>query len=140
MRYPTRVELFRQGEPPESVFLLEQGLIKLMRVESGGTEIIVGMRSAGWFLGAASVILDRPYLVSAVTVTDAQVSRIGADAFRERLRSDPKAGACGSVLDVIHEPRLNHRVELDNGVMAEECAALLKSFFQTKRKKVPGTD
>jgi tRNA(adenine34) deaminase len=54
--------------------------------------------------------------------------------------TDPKAGACGSVLDVIHEPRLNHRVELSNGVMAEECGALLKSFFQAKRKKVPGAD
>jgi len=51
--------------------------------------------------------------------------------------TDPKAGACGSVLDVIHEPRLNHRVELTNGVMAEECGALLKPFFQAKRKKVP---
>jgi tRNA(adenine34) deaminase len=54
--------------------------------------------------------------------------------------TDPKAGACGSVLDVIHEPRLNHRVELSNGVMAEECGALLKSFFQAKRKKVPGVE
>jgi CRP/FNR family transcriptional regulator len=90
VRYPARVELFRQGEPPESVFLLEQGLIKLMRVEAGGNEIIVGLRSAGWFLGAASVILERPYLVSAVTVTDARVSRIAADTFRDRLRADPK--------------------------------------------------
>ena len=49
--------------------------------------------------------------------------------------TDPKAGACGSVLDVIHEPRLNHRVELGNGVLAEECSALLKAFFQAKRKK-----
>ena len=54
--------------------------------------------------------------------------------------TDPKAGACGSVLDVIHEPRLNHRVELSNGVMAEECGALLKSFFQAKRKKVPDAE
>jgi tRNA(adenine34) deaminase len=49
--------------------------------------------------------------------------------------TDPKAGACGSVLDVIHEPRLNHRVELDNGVLAERCGALLKAFFQTKRRR-----
>jgi tRNA(adenine34) deaminase len=49
--------------------------------------------------------------------------------------TDPKAGACGSVLDVIHEPRLNHRVELADGVLAEECGALLKTFFQAKRKK-----
>jgi tRNA(adenine34) deaminase len=48
---------------------------------------------------------------------------------------DPKAGACGSVLDVIHEPRLNHRVDVRPGVLAEECGALLRSFFQKKRRQ-----
>jgi len=51
---------------------------------------------------------------------------------------DPKAGACGSVLDVIHEPRLNHRVEVASGVLAEECGGVLKRFFQRKRRKVDG--
>ena len=49
--------------------------------------------------------------------------------------SDPKAGACGSVLDVIHEPRLNHRVEIEAGLMAEECGELLKEFFQRMRRE-----
>jgi len=43
---------------------------------------------------------------------------------------DPKAGACGSVMDVIREPRLNHRVEEVRGVLAEECGRILKEFFQ----------
>ena len=47
---------------------------------------------------------------------------------------DPKAGACGSVLDVIHEPRLNHRVQITSGVLAGECGALLTAFFQRKRR------
>jgi len=88
--YPARVELFRQGDAPQSVFLLEQGLIKLMRVENDGHGIIVGLRAAGWFVGAASVILARPCLVSAVTVTPARVARMGADAFRAALRDDPE--------------------------------------------------
>jgi tRNA(adenine34) deaminase len=46
---------------------------------------------------------------------------------------DPKAGACGSVLDVIREPRLNHRVEVESGFMAEECGELLREFFRRKR-------
>ncbi len=49
--------------------------------------------------------------------------------------NDPKAGACGSVLDVIHERRLNHRVEVTVGVMADECAMLLKEFFLRKRRE-----
>ena len=50
--------------------------------------------------------------------------------------ADPKAGACGSVLDVIHEPRLNHRAELRGGVLEEECGELLRSFFQKKRLRL----
>lgn len=49
---------------------------------------------------------------------------------------DPKAGACGSVLDVIREPRLNHRVILEHGVMAEACSSILKEFFQRKRREI----
>jgi len=48
---------------------------------------------------------------------------------------DPKAGACGSVLDVIHEPRLNHHVPVTAGVQAAECGAILREFFQRKRRK-----
>ena len=47
---------------------------------------------------------------------------------------DPKAGACGSVLDVIRHPRLNHRVDVASGVMAEESAAMLRLFFQQRRR------
>ena len=49
--------------------------------------------------------------------------------------ADPKAGACGSVLDVAREPRLNHRVEVAAGVRAEECGALLRAFFARKRRE-----
>jgi tRNA(adenine34) deaminase len=47
--------------------------------------------------------------------------------------TDPKAGAAGSVLDVLAEPRLNHRPEVIGGVRAEECSALLREFFAARR-------
>jgi tRNA(adenine34) deaminase len=47
--------------------------------------------------------------------------------------TDPKAGAAGSVLDVLAEPRLNHRPAVQGGVLAEECAGLLRSFFAARR-------
>ena len=46
---------------------------------------------------------------------------------------DPKAGAAGSVLDVLGEPRLNHRPEVAGGLLAEECAELLRAFFRGRR-------
>ena len=48
---------------------------------------------------------------------------------------DPKAGACGSVYDVVRDRRLNHCVELETGMMAEEASTLLKSFFSELRAK-----
>src|SRR5436190_21987231 len=50
--------------------------------------------------------------------------------------ADPKAGGCGSVLDVVGEPRLNHRVEITRGVLAGECGSLLKEVFARKRRQV----
>ena len=47
---------------------------------------------------------------------------------------DPKAGACGSLAMVPQDLRLNHRVEVIPGVLAEECGALLEAFFQSKRQ------
>ncbi|MCW2953228.1 MAG: CMP/dCMP deaminase zinc-binding protein [Conexibacter sp.] len=46
---------------------------------------------------------------------------------------DPKAGAAGSVLDVLAEPRLNHRPEVAGGLLAEECADQLRAFFAGRR-------
>jgi tRNA(adenine34) deaminase len=47
--------------------------------------------------------------------------------------ADPKAGAAGSVLDILGEPRLNHRPELAAGLLADDCAALLVDFFRSRR-------
>lgn len=48
---------------------------------------------------------------------------------------DPKAGAVGSLYDLAREPRLNHRVEVVDGVMASECGALLTGFFRAARAR-----
>lgn len=48
--------------------------------------------------------------------------------------ADPKAGAAGSVLDVLAEPRLNHRPTVTRGILAPECAALLTEFFAARRR------
>jgi tRNA(adenine34) deaminase len=46
---------------------------------------------------------------------------------------DPKAGAAGSVLNVLGDPRLNHRPQVQSGLLAEDCADLLRAFFATRR-------
>ncbi|HEY2181794.1 MAG TPA: tRNA adenosine(34) deaminase TadA [Solirubrobacteraceae bacterium] len=78
-------------------------------------------------LDAAIYVTLEPCAMCAGAIVLARTPRVvfGAD--------DPKAGACGSVLDVLSEPRLNHRPEVVGGVLAQECAALLRAFFSTRR-------
>jgi len=47
--------------------------------------------------------------------------------------ADPKAGACGSVLSVLNHPQLNHQMEVEQGIAAEESAELLRGFFRERR-------
>lgn len=52
--------------------------------------------------------------------------------------ADPKAGAAGSLYNLVQEPRLNHRVEVTGGILADECGAVLQRFFRARRAKSPG--
>ena len=54
-------------------------------------------------------------------------------ARRTGIRADPKAGAAGSLWDVLRDRRLNHRAEVVGGILAEECGALLQEFFAQRR-------
>jgi len=49
--------------------------------------------------------------------------------------SDPKTGACGSVVNLMAEPKLNHHTEMAGGVLTTECGAVLSAFFSARRKK-----
>jgi tRNA(adenine34) deaminase len=83
-----------------------------------------------WRLGGCTLYVTlEPCAMCAGAIVLARLGRLVYGA------ADPKAGACGSVLDVIHEPRLNHRVDVTTGVLAEECGTLLRGFFVRKRAK-----
>ncbi|WP_303857853.1 tRNA adenosine(34) deaminase TadA [Aminicella lysinilytica] len=47
---------------------------------------------------------------------------------------DPKAGACGSVFNIVQDSKLNHNIEVEYGIMNEECSAIMKEFFAELRK------
>ncbi|MBF0485285.1 MAG: tRNA adenosine(34) deaminase TadA [Candidatus Omnitrophica bacterium] len=48
---------------------------------------------------------------------------------------DPKTGACGSVVNILQNEKLNHKVEVEGGVLADECSAIMSDFFKKKRMK-----
>jgi tRNA(adenine34) deaminase len=81
-----------------------------------------------WRLSDAVVYITlEPCAMCAGALVLARVPRVVYGAV------DPKAGAAGSVLDVLAEPRLNHRPEVAGGLLAEESATLLREFFATRR-------
>ncbi len=86
-------------------------------------------RAAGsWrVLDSTIYVTLEPCAMCAGAIVLARVPRVVYGA------SDPKAGACGSVMDVLAEPRLNHRPEVLGGVLAGECADLLSGFFASRR-------
>lgn len=50
---------------------------------------------------------------------------------------DPKGGACGSIYNIVMNERLNHRMEVETGIMAEECSRIVKEFFRDLRHRKP---
>jgi len=78
-------------------------------------------------LGTTLYVTLEPCPMCAGALVYARVRRLVFGAF------DPKAGACGSVYNIVNDERLNHRLEVTGGVLAEEAVALLKNFFKEKR-------
>jgi tRNA(adenine34) deaminase len=94
---------------------------------------ILALREASRILGSwrlldtVMYVTLEPCAMCAGAVVLARVPRVVWGA------ADPKAGAAGSVLDVLAEPRLNHRPEVQGGLLAEECARPLREFFAARR-------
>jgi tRNA(adenine34) deaminase len=94
---------------------------------------IVAMRQAGHALGrwrlldCAMIVTLEPCPMCAGAIVNARLPRLiyGCD--------DPKAGAVRTLFQLCDDPRLNHRVEVIPGVIADECAALLTDFFRAQR-------
>jgi tRNA(adenine34) deaminase len=87
-----------------------------------------GVSRASWRLdGCTLVVTLEPCTMCAGAGVLARLDRIVYGAV------DPKAGAVGSLWDVVRDRRLNHRPEVEGGVLAEECGELLRGWFATKR-------
>lgn len=79
--------------------------------------------------GSTLYVTLEPCVMCTGAIMHARVARV---VFGAR---DPKTGAAGSVIDLYGEERLNHHADIEGGVLAEECGALLSSFFAARRSK-----
>ncbi|OGS98495.1 MAG: tRNA-specific adenosine deaminase [Gallionellales bacterium RBG_16_56_9] len=78
-------------------------------------------------VGCELFVTLEPCLMCAGAIMHARIARVVYGA------SDPKTGACGSVVDAFAEQRLNHHTEVSGGVLAEECGLMLSNFFALRR-------
>jgi tRNA(adenine34) deaminase len=94
---------------------------------------IIALRAAARSLGSWRVLESvlyvtlEPCAMCAGAIVLARVPRVVFGT------TDPKAGAAGSVLDVLAEPQLNHRPHVQSGLLAQECADALRAFFASRR-------
>jgi tRNA(adenine34) deaminase len=105
---------------------------ELLQDPTAHAEILALQRAAEhvghWrVLDATLYVTLEPCSMCAGAIVLARVPRVVYGA------TDPKAGACGSVLDVTGEPRFNHRPVVEGGLLADECGALLREFFAARR-------
>jgi tRNA(adenine34) deaminase len=77
--------------------------------------------------GTTLYVTLEPCAMCAGAMVHARVQRLVHAA------TDPRAGACGSVFNVVQNPALNHRLEVTPGVLGDECATLLRDFFVARR-------
>jgi tRNA(adenine34) deaminase len=125
---PIGAVIARGGEPLSSA-----GNERELRGDPTAHAEILAIRAAaealgGWRLpGTTLYVTLEPCAMCAGAIVLARIPTVVYGA------ADPKAGAAGSVLDVLAEPALNHRPAVSGGVLGAECAALLTDFFAARR-------
>ena len=125
---PIGAVVVREGE-----VLAAAGNERELRADPTAHAEVLAMREAarrlgGWRISDSVLYVTlEPCPMCAGAIVLARVPRVVYGA------PDPKAGAAGSVLDILGEPRFNHRPRVDGGLLADEAAALLESFFAARR-------
>jgi len=86
--YPARAVIVKQESAADIVYLIEQGLVKLVRETSMGNKVIMGLRHRGWLIGASSVLFDRSDNFTSIAVVPTLLRRIPKDDFLEHIKKD----------------------------------------------------
>ena len=128
------------GEVPIGAIVVREGMViaggqnRVLRdCDPTAHAEIVAMRAAAEALGnyrlngCTLYVTLEPCAMCAGAMIHARLDRLVFAA------ADPKAGAAGSVISVINHPRLNHQMQVEQGILADESSELLKSFFRERR-------
>jgi tRNA(adenine34) deaminase len=132
----------RRGEVPVGALVVRDGAVigrggnaPIAHNDPTSHAEIVALREAGRTLGnyrlpdCTLYATLEPCAMCAGAIMHARLARLVYGA------SDPKTGACGSIVDLFAEPRLNHHTEVTRGVAADACGRLLSEFFAARRPR-----
>lgn len=134
-------EAATKGEVPVGAVVVKDGIIigrgsnaPISQHDPSAHAEIQAMRDAAnnignyRLVGCTLYVTLEPCAMCTGAIQHARIARLVFGA------SDPKTGACGSVIDLMAEPKLNHHTEVTGGVLTTECGGLLSQFFASRRK------
>lgn len=125
---PVGAVIVRDGE----IIARAHNLVETRKDPTAHAEMLAIQQAAGelggWRLtGCQMYVTTEPCSMCAGAIVWARIEKLIIGTM------DPKAGACGSVFNIVQEERLNHYVEIEKGLMQEECSAEMKTFFRKIR-------
>ena len=125
------------GEVPVGAIVVKDGVVigrgsnaPIQNHDPTAHAEIIAMREAATYLGnyrlvdCTLYVTLEPCAMCSGAIQHARITKVGI------WRSDPKTGACGSVVNLMNEPKLNHHTEVVGGILAEECGAVLSDFLK----------
>ena len=128
------------GEVPIGAVVVREGVVlargqnrTLRDIDPTAHAEVVALRAAAAAVsnyrlnGCTLYVTLEPCAMCAGDIIHARLDRLVYAA------ADPKTGACGSVLSVLNHPQLNHQMQLEQGILADESAELLRTFFRERR-------
>ncbi|MFT7616664.1 MAG: tRNA(adenine34) deaminase [Planctomycetota bacterium] len=131
-----------EGEVPVGAVIVKDGRIigrghnqrETLKDPTAHAEMIAITQAAAelenWRLtGATMYVTLEPCPMCSGALVNARIKRIVFGA------SDPRAGGCGSMVNLVQDERLNHQIELVHSVLTEECSGILQDFFRSRREK-----
>jgi tRNA(adenine34) deaminase len=134
-------EAWRQGEVPVGAVVVAEGAIvgrgsnaPISRDDPTAHAEIVALRDAARALGNYRLpdcdlyVTLEPCAMCAGAIMQARIRRLAFGA------ADPKTGACGGVVNLFADSRINHQTSVTGGLLAGDCGALLKRFFENRRE------
>ena len=86
--YPAKTVIVKQDTPANAVYLIEQGLVKIIRITPKGNKVIIGLRYRDWLIGTPTVLLDRPYNFTVIAVVPTLLHEIPKKDFLDYIKKN----------------------------------------------------